>query len=365
MKLGHEPQMYEKNFGPWPNVQTGVDHCLQKVSECDLYCLFIHNKGGSMTANGYTVTHLEYLRAVSDNKTLILYCESTIIDTYFKLRWIIADYIDKFKLENERAPLNRELIDFLETEAESNPAAGIPSKHAVDTYVWVLLHDIVFTKGHYVERLPWGQPIPWGAYLSDLLRQGLQLVPKKALYEESAQLALAFGDFTAFANQVVSDHLRIGNWLDGRRLMNRLIRTLTRADIAAGPVNQIIGSVKACSAVCLFRREGDILKVQFYAGDTAGNYDFDVNDQSSFVSYTYNHLPDDIPQLFYWESKRLFYLTYKLGEYVISYHFPEESVWNQQMYADYTDDIIYGILNAHANGMIMKFMNSIIGGLQK
>ena len=364
-RLGHDPQMFEKNFGPWPNFQTGVDHCLKKVSECDLYCLFIHTKGGSMTSNGYTVTHLEYLRAVSDSKMMMLYCESTIMDAYFKFRWIIAKYIEEFKLSRGRMPHNNEVVDFLEMESEKNPASGIPSKHQIDTYVWVLLHDIVMVKGHYVEKLSWGHTVPWASYLSDLLQQGLQLLPKKSLYEESSQLALAFGDFTSFAKQVVSDHVRISELLEGRRLLNRSIRMLTRSEITAGPVNGSIGSVKACSAICLFHHEGNSLTVQYYAGDTNGNYDFEVGDPSSFVSYTYNNLQEGVPGLFYWESRRLFYLTYKLGEYVISYHFPEDTAWSSQLYADYTDDIINGILNTHANGMIIELLNSLIGGLQK
>lgn len=111
--------------------------------------------------------------------------------------------------------------------------------------------------------------------------------------------------------------------------------------------------------------QGNLLKNIQFAGDTDGNNDFDVSDPTSYVSYTYNKVIDEKPALFYDQSKKMFYLTFKLKEYVISYHFPEASSWNQKMYVDYTEDIIDGIMNAHANGLVFEFVNSIIRGLQK
>jgi hypothetical protein len=365
--LGHEPEMFEKTFGPWPMNATGVEHCLEKVKECDVYCLFLHTKGGSMTANGRTVTHLEFLKAVEEDKVLLLFVETTIKNNYFnRLRWIIKDFEDDFKKVNGKTPEYREICDYLEMKSEEQNSV-IPSKYSVEMYVWILLYDIIDVHGKYVEDLPWGVGVPWKPYLSDLLRQGVNLIPKSKVAFESMQLGNAFGDFSEFALKVLSDHLRINAFINLPRLLTRLVGAIRGADVTKNydPLKKTIGKIKVCSAVCLFQHAGSILKIVQGAGDTDGDKDFMIDDPGSFVSYTYRNVDDEAPALFYLESKRMFYLTYKIGEYVISYHFPEETQWNQQLYLDYTEDIIDGIINSHANTMIFDFINLTIRGLQK
>ncbi|EFM09660.1 conserved hypothetical protein [Paenibacillus curdlanolyticus YK9] len=364
-RLGHDPQMFEKNFGPWPMNASGVKHCLDKVSECDLYFLYMHTRGGSMTPSGQTVTHLEFLQAVKENKELILYATAPILDHYFRnVRWAIKGYLENQKKATGKIPDNREVVDYLEIQSELS-GSSIPSKHVYEMYVWVMLHDIIDKHGLYVEALPLGSEVPWESYLSDKLRQGLNLLPKAPALMESVQLANQFGHYTDFSLRVLLDHLSITDFINLPRLLNRVIRALHGAEITYGPVKSAVGRVEKCSAVSLFHQESHILKITGFAGDTDGNRDFDVNDPDSFVSYTYLHVGEDTPALFYDQSKRMIYLTFKMKEYVISYHFPEATRWDQQLFATYTQEIIDGIINEHANDMIFQFMNSILGGLQK
>ncbi|MBD2870878.1 DUF4062 domain-containing protein [Paenibacillus arenilitoris] len=365
--LGHFPEMFEKTFGPWPMNATGIQHCLDKVKECDVYCLFIHSKAGSMTSSGRTITHLEFLKAIEEDKVLVLFAETTIKSKYFgSIRWIIKDFVDEFIKTNAHTPNYIEICNYLEIKSEE-VNSDIPSKHNIEMYVWVLLYDIVDVHGKYIEDLSYGTSVPWKSYLSDLLRQGVNLIPKSKIASESMQLANAFGDFTDFTLLVLASHLRINDFINLPRLLSRLISALRGANITKDfpPLERTIGKVKTCSAVCLFQREGNILKTVQSAGDTDGDNDFTIDDPDSFVAYTYHNVTDEEPALFYLESKRMFYFTFKIGEYVISYHFPEETQWNQQMFTDYTEDIIDGIINSHANTFIFDFMNFTIRGLQK
>ncbi|WP_336773399.1 DUF4062 domain-containing protein [Paenibacillus sp. MMO-58] len=152
--LGHQPEMYERTFGPWPMDISGVEHCLNMVRESDIFCLFLYNKGGSMTDTGYTVTHREFLSALNAGKTLFLYAEPTITKKYFmSVRRVMYSFIERFKQSHRREPSNRELMDYLELTAEAQPS-DIPSKYEVDLYIWVMLYDIIDRHGKYLLDMP-------------------------------------------------------------------------------------------------------------------------------------------------------------------------------------------------------------------
>ncbi|GLX70583.1 DUF4062 domain-containing protein [Paenibacillus glycanilyticus] len=364
--LGHQPEMYERTFGPWPMDISGVEHCLNKVRECDIFCLFLHHKGGTMTDTGYTVTHREFLTALNAGKTLFLYAEPTITKKYFaSVRRVIYTYIEKYKQTNRKEPTNRELIDYLEVTSETNPA-DLPSKHETDLYVWVMLYDIIDRHGKYLLDMPIGVGIDWKPVLSDILREGATYFPKKSEYAESIDTLAAVVEFSEFVQKFMKDHLIVHEFNQLRLLLARLQAVIKGAEIKQLRIHDLtLGKLKNCSAVCLFQHNEDVLSCIEAAGDTAGGYSFHVNDPNSYVSYSYNTRREGEPALYYTESKRMFYLLYKLGEYVISYHFPEETKWNQNMYVDYTDDIKNGILMAHSNVMIFDFIHSALRGLQK
>lgn len=45
-QLGHEPLMYEKNFG-WTNHKSSIDICLEKVRESDIFLLLVSDRSGT------------------------------------------------------------------------------------------------------------------------------------------------------------------------------------------------------------------------------------------------------------------------------------------------------------------------------
>jgi|GEM_PF-1132370 hypothetical protein len=363
--LGHEPEMYERTFGPWPMDISGVEHCLNKVRECDIFCLFIHNKGGSMTGSGYSVTHREFLTALNTNKVLLLYAEPTISRRYFSsVRRIMLQYIDQFRRTNGREPSNRELMDYLELTSETN-AADVPSKYEVDVYVWIMLYDIIERHGKYLLDMPVGVGLDWKPILSAILKEGAYYFPRKAEYMESIDALAAVGEFSEFVQKIAKDHLNITAIQHPRLMLARLQAVIKGTEIKQ-LINQelTLGKVKNCSAICLFWHNNGYLDCIDAVGDTAGGFHFHINDPK-YVTHTYRTQHEGAPVLYYTEDKRLFYLLYKIGEYIISYHFPEETKWHQNLYVDYSDDIKSGILMAHSNVMIFDFMNAILRGLQK
>ncbi|MCM3627504.1 DUF4062 domain-containing protein [Paenibacillus glycanilyticus] len=363
--LGHQPEMYERTFGPWPMDISGVEHCLNKVRESDIFCLFIHNKGGSMTGSGYSVTHREFLTALNSNKVLLLYAEPTVSRRYFSsVRRMMYLYIEQFRKTNGRDPSNRELMDYLELASETN-AAEVPSKYEVDVYVWVMLYDIIEKHGKYLLDMPVGIGLDWKPILSAILKEGAYYFPRKSEYLESIDALAAVGEFSEFVQKLAKEHLNITAIQHPRLMLARLQAVIKGAEIkqlANGDLT--LGKVKNCSAICLFQHNNDYLDSIYSVGDTAGGFHFPV-DKHKYVTHTYRTQPARVPVLYYTEDKRMFYLLFKIGEYVISYHFPEETKWHQNLYVDYSEDIKSGILMAHSNVMIFEFMNSILRGLQK
>ncbi|SFF06184.1 protein of unknown function [Paenibacillus catalpae] len=363
--LGHEPEMYERTFGPWPMDISGVEHCLNKVRECDIFCLFIHNKGGSMTGSGYSVTHREFLTALNMNKVLLLYAEPTINRRYFSsVRRILFLFIEQFRKSNGREPSNRELVDYLELTSETN-SAEVPSKYEIDVYVWVMLYDIIERHGKYLLDMPVGVGLDWKPILSAILKEGAYYFPRKEEYMESIDALAAVGEFSEFVQKMAKDHLSITAIRHPRLMLARLQAVIRGSEIKQ-LVNQdlTLGKVRNCSAICLFLHNNGYLDCIESVGDTAGGFHFNIN-HPKYVTHTYRTQPEGEPVLYYTEDKRMFYLLYKIGEYIISYHFPEETKWHQNLYVDYSEDIKSGILMAHSNVMIFDYVSSILRGLQK
>jgi hypothetical protein len=357
-ELGHAPEMYERTFGPWPSETTAAQHCIDKVRECDVFCLFLHNKAGSMMETGRTVTHLEFIQAVNEKKVLLLFADQTIKRQFFhSIKWIIERFIGEYRTEHGRNPSYITISEYLE-ERSREDNSDVPVKQTVEPYVWVFLYDIIVVHGKYVDDLNMGVAITWKEYLSDLLRQGVELIPKRSVTKESMELAEAFESFSQLAIDLMK-------YVSISGLNLRRVLVLARENLAGATIvedfkltKSKIGDVNRCTAICLFKRENDTLKIIHSEGDTDGDKDFKLNDESSFVATTYNNYSDEEPVLSYIESKGMFYLTSKVREYVISYHFPEETEWSQMMFEEYNEFIIDGIINSHANALVL-------GGLQK
>lgn len=364
-ELGHAPEMYEQTFGPWPSQVDGIMHCIHRVASSDLYCLLLHNKGGTYDSRSKrSVTHLEFIEACHRNKVLILFVESTIKAQYFAgIRSIIFDFVQHYYEQNQRTPQLEHIYDHLLQLSAQHTV--VPLRQLVDPYVWVFLYDMIDIRKKYVEELNLGVAIPWKAYLSDLLRQGAQLLPYHKEAKESMATASAFTDFSELTLSLLSKitYKEITNW---NRFLASLRNQIVGAEISqafAGYTQTKIGDIRECCAISVFYREEQYLRIKAADGDTDGNEFFQITDEHSFVAITYNLSNGVKPLLFYLESKQMFYLTYKVKEYVVAYHFPVRGDWNQQKFMDFNENIIDGIMNAHANSLLFNFVTTILGGL--
>ncbi|WP_335871267.1 DUF4062 domain-containing protein [Bacillus sp. 2205SS5-2] len=83
LNMEHYPQMYEKDFGPWPP-QELVGNCLSHVVKSDVFLLFVSGKAGNYIESlKSTVTHCEFQSAHQNNKLIILFVQKDI----YRLFW--------------------------------------------------------------------------------------------------------------------------------------------------------------------------------------------------------------------------------------------------------------------------------------
>lgn len=95
-------------------------------------------------------------------------------------------------------------------------------------------------------------------------------------------------------------------------------------------------------------------------GRAGGEDYYELTDNSSFVVTTYNNKNEC---LFLREDKKLFYVTSRIGEYVICLHFPYDNSWKQQNIQNVQDTLLNGILNIQGNAMNLNLAKRILGGI--
>jgi hypothetical protein len=128
-----------------------------------------------------------------------------------------------------------------------------------------------------------------------------------------------------------------------------------------------IGSFMSCSAICIFKREGDLLipVPNRQNGDVSPNLSFsELEDEDSFVSTTYK-LDEDGHLIFYIPDKNIFYVTARVNEYVISYHFPAGPNWDWDRFTRFSGEVIDAIMGTKANTKLFEFAEYVLGGMQK
>lgn len=365
--IGHEPLMFEENFAPWRAGQDPIALCLEKVRESHIFLLFIHNKAGTFNAKaGCTVTHLEFIEAASNNKVILVFVEDQTKKTYFNgIRGAIYDFIDGFKEQNDREPNLEEIFEFVSSESGKRRSI-IPKSTECDPYVWVLLFDIIDKRHIYVEDISLGVEINWKDYASDLLRRGALLLPTSDEAATNTKLAASYGDFTDLVLELM-ERVQIKGVNGWQRFFTKLRSNIYGGTIYrefGGYTSSEIGDIKNCSAIVLFKREGNTLNVVDAEGDTdaAKGEFFTLDDENSFVSITFKQ-SEERPMVFFNEEKQMFYITFKAGEYVISFHFPSDGSWTQDKFKSFIDEILSGILGTHANSLIFGFMKTLLGGM--
>lgn len=351
-ELGHEPMLFEKNFGAWDSHIKPVQKCIDSVRQSDAFFLFISDKAGTFYEESQrTVTHMELIEACNRHKTILVFVDSEVKKEYFaKAKGIIEEYTEAYKAETTSMPKASEIIEVLRVAELSSH---------IEPYVWFFIHDIA-ARNIYFESLDLAVPVDWKMYFSDLLRRGIQLMPFKEAIETNERQLERYDQFydlliSAIPNVSVTKFRNLNAFLES-------FQSSIKGDIVEhdyGFVKEVVGPFKDCSAVTLYKVQNDRMVVVGKTGTATGNDYYLLNNKDSFVALTYS-TPDD--QVFFKESNSTFYYCLRLPEHVMTFHLPCGSEWNTDKFMASKDSVIRVIIDK--NALTFDFARMLIGGMR-
>ncbi|QHW30558.1 DUF4062 domain-containing protein [Paenibacillus rhizovicinus] len=353
-ELGHEPVLFERNFGAWDSHTNPVQKCIKCVRESDAFLLFIANKAGTFYEKPQrTVTHMEFIEACARRKTILVFVDSAVKAEYFsKAKWIIDEYVEAYKAETSSFPTASETVSALRS-------AGLSSH--VDPYVWFFIHDIV-GRGIYFEELNLAVAPDWKAYFSDLLRRGIQLMPFKAAIETNERQLDQYDHFYDILSKAIVN-VNMTGFRDLKAFLESFQRSVTGEVVEHdyGFVKEPVGAFRNCSAVTLYEFEDDRMVMLGKTGFATGEDYYLLDNKDAYVALTYsNPEPDD--QVFFRESNCTFYFCLRLANHVMTFHFPCGPEWNADKFMASKDSVIRVIIEK--NALAFELARMLIGGMQ-
>lgn len=355
--LGHEPLMWEENLGPWPAHSDPITQCLEAVEQCDIYLLFLGNKAGTYDPIAQrTVTHMEFIKAHEQGKTILVFGDVELKSLFFgKVKPIIEQFVEQSIAKHERFPSPLHIMNKLSADAD------VPSH--VDAYVWYFLYDMLMRKV-YIDDLSLGVPIDWGAYFSDLLRRGSLLLPLEPFIEDNTTRLEQFDEAFDILSGLIPE-IQISSLKNANRFLDSLVSRLQGGVIEQnyGPyMSEKVGYYENCSGATLYRFEAELSKLVLVAaaGDAKGPDIYELDNQSSYAVLTYN-MGDQEEQIFYKESKAMFYYCIRMGKYVLTLHFPCNPAWDYVMFIHYKEYANHAILSK--NPLVIQFIKLFLGGV--
>jgi hypothetical protein len=365
-ELGHEPVMWE-NIDQFGGIhgQSSVQVCLDMVEQSDIYFLIIHNRAGSFLSGATrTITHMEFLKAVEKNKLIKIFVEELTNQAYFAhARHIINDFIKSYNEKYNNSPTDQEILS--ELTAQSRKKKAPQALKETDPYVWILLYKIVQQDETYVHQFSTGVSVDWKLVFSDLLYQGVSLVPSKAKIKEDAETSASLSVFADVFYDLMP-MLRIAGIKSESRFFTKILQAFSGGKILrneGGYVSLPIGEFKSCTAICIFKHNQDTFAPAFPpVGDVSDAPKlYHISDDWSYVVQTYkNNAGTEL--VFYSEEKNMFYLTKRVGEYIVSCHFPAPN-WNNEQFKTHHDWVSYGIMSQGANEILFDFLEFVLGGI--
>ncbi|WP_158560830.1 DUF4062 domain-containing protein [Paenibacillus contaminans] len=353
-ELGHEPMLFEKNFGAWDSHTNPVQKCIECVRQSDAFLLFISNKAGTFYEKSQrTVTHMELIEAYTRRKTILVFVDSAVKAEYFsKAKVTIEEYVEAHIAETSSFPKASEIVTALRL-------ADLSSH--IDPYVWFLIHDIV-GRGIYFEDLSLAVAPDWKMYFSDLLRRGIQLMPFKDAIETNERQLEQYDHFYDILASVIPS-INITGFRSLTAFLESFQRSVSGEVVEHdyGFVKEPVGSFSACSAVTLYEFQKDRMVVLGKTGSATGDDYYLLDNKDSFVALTYsNPEPDD--QVFFKESNCTFYFCLRLPNHVMTFHLPCGQEWNTDKFIASKDSVIRAII--HKNALAFDFVRRLIGGMQ-
>lgn len=354
--LGHEPLMWEVNLGPWPAGVDPVVKCLEAVQHCDIYLLFIGSKAGTYDKIAQrTVTHMEFIKAYEQGKTILVFGDVEIKATFFgTVKPIIEQFVDRYIVKEERFPSPTHIINTI--RANRNITTH------VDPYVWYFLYDMTMRKV-YIDDLSLGVPIDWRSYLSDLLRRGSLLLPLESSIEQNSSRLEQFDGVFDMLGELIPE-LRISGLRDAEHFLELIMNRLSGGIIEQSYgqyMSEKVGYYEDCSGATLYVFNEEQLQIITNVGDATGPPFYLLDNQSSYAVLTY-HLGDNQEQVFFKEAKATFYYCIRIGKYILTLHFPSDPNWDYRKFIHYKECANHAILSK--NPLIIELIKLFIGGLR-
>lgn len=354
--LGHEPIMFEENLGPWPAHVDPVMQCLEAVEMCDIFLLFIGGKAGTYYPQALrTITHMEFLKAHEEEKTILVFADIEINAMFFgQVKPILDEYIDVYISNEDRFPTPTHIMEMLKQDER------VPQN--VDPYIWYLLHDMLLRKV-YIDDLSLGVPIDWKVYFSDLLRRGTLLLPLEESIEQNADRLDQFDEAFELMTCLLPN-LRINGLRHADQFLELIMKRLTGGTIeqAYGQyMTESVGYYEDSCAATLYELRDEGLWLVALAGDATSVPLFRLEDKSSYVVLTID-LGDPGEQVFFKEAKSMFYHCIRSGNHVITLHYPADPDWNYKKFIHYKESVNHAIMSK--NPLIIEFIKLCLGGMQ-
>ncbi|CAH0346583.1 DUF4062 domain-containing protein [Bacillus sp. CECT 9360] len=357
--MEHNPQMYEKDFGPWPP-QELVQNCLDHVLRCDIFLLFVAQKAGSYNDEyNATVTHCEFQKAHHNNKYIIVFVEDYIYNLFWNdLRFTIGEMVEDYKKVHGNLDSYR---DIAEAAWNIHPETS----KSIDSYVWAFLYDI-YQKGYYFEQMSMAvdgiKTIK--KYFSDLFRQGSQYLALQNDIDEQIKEGPTYRKHAEFASKMI-EYLQNGELKDPRMFLEYLQRFLKKGTVYNKPgtvFEKTLGEYESCSGSTLYKKDDRQLRLIAASGMASGDNEFyNLDDPYSFVVQAFN---SSNPELFFGEEKRQFYLALKSGNYVICFHYPVDSFWTEENVQLFKVDIMRDIMETEP-ALFRDFAIRLLGGIKQ
>jgi hypothetical protein len=353
--LGHEPLMYERNFGAWHNGEDAIARCIRMVSECDIFILFIGDRAGTITEHGRSVTHLEFEQAINEGKSVLVFVEPEIKAEYLdNVKHIIAECIEASRAREAGKPTSKEIVRHLRMNENRISAR---QRH-VDHYVWYFLHEIMAEEKIFVENLAPGVPIDWETLLSDMLRDGVEMLRNK---KDIVRTLEQTKDLQHYKNTIsrIIPFLRLGLKSDLPVLLtefrNAALGNMIVNDF--GYVQRKIGEIKDCSAVTLYKPAHDsMICIASSSNVSVGKYSMD--DDTSYVVITQKSGTNHV---FFREDNKSLYFCLKGNDFVLTFHFPCGQEWTKELFLDYRSQVASGIMLK--NGELFDTAVSVLEGV--
>ncbi|MFT8319747.1 MAG: DUF4062 domain-containing protein [Bacillus sp. (in: firmicutes)] len=358
--MEHNPQMYEKDFGPWPP-QELIQNCLDYVMRCDVFLLFISHKAGSYNHEyNATVTHCEFQKAHQNNKYIIVFVDEYIYNLFWNdLRFTISEMVDGYKKTHKSDPDT--YCDIAEKAWGKHPETS----NSIDSYVWAFLFDI-YQKGYYLERMSLAvdgiKTIK--KYFSDLFRQGSEYLALQKDIDEQIEEGPTYRKHADYTSKMIG-YLQNGELHKPRMFLEYLQRFLKKGSIFYKPgtvFEKVLGEYESCSGSTIYKKVDKQLQLMASSGMAGENNEFyTLDDPTSFVVQAFNSAK---PELFFGEEKRQFYFALRSGNYVVCFHYPVDSFWTEENVQRFKVDIMRDIMETEP-ALFRDFAMQLLGGIKQ